>query len=240
MPKTAARTFRATLERAGERLKWVIARIPFDVRKAWNAGGRPKVKGEINGFAFRTSLFPSRNGGHLLLVNKHMQSGGHARPGAVAELTLEPDTEERTVTVPSELKRILAANRSLRRWFDALNYSTRHEIANWVTNVKSAEARDRRAAQIAERMMSTMEAERELPPIMRVAFDRQPRAREGWEQMSPSHRRAHLLGLFGYCSPESRARRLEKILQDAIAHRDKKQSKAQRLSSRRSSFRRDL
>ncbi len=222
MPKSAARTFRATLEPTGAPLKWVIARVPFDVRKAWSAGGRPKVKGEINGFAFRTSLFPSRNGGHILLVNKLMQKGGHARPGTVAQFTLEPDTEERVLTVPAELKRILAEDRGLRRWFDALNDSTRREIARWVTNVKSAEARARRAEAIAERMISTMEAERELPPIMQVAFAREPRAREGWEMMSPSHRRGHLFGLFGYCSPESRAKRLDKIVQDAVARAEKK------------------
>ena len=62
--------------------------------------------------------------------------------------------------MPAELKRALAEDRSLCRWFDRLNHSTRSEISKWVSDVKSAEARTRRAEQIAERLFATMEAER--------------------------------------------------------------------------------
>jgi uncharacterized protein YdeI (YjbR/CyaY-like superfamily) len=89
-------------------------------------------------------------------------------------------------------------------------------IGRWVTQVKSAEARERRAEQFAERMLSTLEAERELPPILRIAFAQRPQAREGWERMSRSHRRAHLLGIFYYKSPEARARRVERLIEDAL------------------------
>ena len=64
--------------------------------------------------------------------------------------------------------------------------------------------------QIAERLMETMEAARELPPIMQLAFRQNPRAHEEWNRMSPSHRRAHLFGIFYYRTPEARANRVEK------------------------------
>jgi hypothetical protein len=35
--------------------------------------GQIKVKVEINGFVYRTSLFPAAEGVHILLVNKRMQ-----------------------------------------------------------------------------------------------------------------------------------------------------------------------
>ena len=215
--KSTAKSFQATLERMRSRLMWVIIRIPFDVAKVWGARGRFKVKGEINGFAFRTSLFPTRQGHHILLVNNRMQRAAKAAPGSVAQFHLEPDTEERIVTVPVELKRALAEDHSLRRWFDQLNYSTRKWITDWITQVRSAEARTRRAGQIAEHLMAVMDAERELPPILQVAFARDPRAREGWERMSPSQRRGHLLGIFYYRNPEARARRVAKVVQDAAA-----------------------
>jgi uncharacterized protein YdeI (YjbR/CyaY-like superfamily) len=215
--RPVAKTFPATPERMTSPLKWVIARVPFDVAKTWGTRGRVKVKGEINGFAFRTSLFPRANGGHFLLVNKRMQAGAKAAPGAAAQFRLEPDTEERTVAVPKELMCLLAEERALRRWFDTLNYTTRKYIADWITEVKSAEARQRRAEQIAERLLATMEAERELPPVLQVAFARHARAREGWERMSPTQRRMHLLAIFYYRNPEARARRVEKAVQDAAA-----------------------
>lgn len=217
MPRSTTKSFRATLERTASRLNWVIIRTPFDVGKVWGTRGRLKVRGEINGFGFRTSLFPSRHGGHIMIVNKRMQAGGKVGPGKIAQFRMRPDLEERTVSPPSELKALLAEDRGLRRWYDRLNYSTRKDIANWITDVKSAEARQRRAEQIAERLLLTMEAEQELPPIMRVAFARNPAAEQGWRLMSPSRRRGHLFGIFYYRNPEAQARRLAKVVEDALA-----------------------
>ena len=228
MPKTPAnkakpvvKSFQATLERMRSRLQWIIVHIPFDVAKIWGTRGQIRVKGEINGFEFRTSLFPTGRGGHILLINKRMQKGARAVAGTVARFQIEPDTEERVVAMPTELNRILAEERALRRWFDQLNHSTRHEIAKWVSEPKGSEARVRRAEQIAERLLATMDAERELPPILQVAFSSNPAAREGWERMSKSKRRGHLLGIFGYRNPESRARRIDKMLDEASAIADR-------------------
>jgi uncharacterized protein YdeI (YjbR/CyaY-like superfamily) len=203
------------LERAGKPLYWVITRIPFDAKKAWGTGARIKVKGTINGFAFRTSLFPSRDGDHVLLVNKKMQVGAGVGPGEVANFLLEPDTEIRKVAIPPELKRELGEDKALRRWFDRLNYSTRKWISDWITDVKSPDARNRRAEQIAERLMLTMDAESDLPPLLRVAFARNPKAAEGWERMSLLRRRGHLMAIFYYRTPDARTRRLEKVLDEA-------------------------
>jgi uncharacterized protein YdeI (YjbR/CyaY-like superfamily) len=219
------KTFRATLERIQSRLGWTIIRIPFDVRKVWGTRGQLRVKGEINGFAFRTSLFPARGGGHILLVNKDMQNGGDARQGLSAQFRLEPDLEKRIAVVPAELKRFFQEDAYLRRWFEKLNHSTRSEIGKWIIQVKSPEARIRRAEQMAERLLAVMEAEQELPPVLRLAFARDPRAFEGWKQMSPSYRRGHLFGIFYYRTPEAQARRIEKVLQDASAFAERKLEK---------------
>lgn len=220
-PTPAVKRFEARLERMRSRLNWIIIHVPFDAAKIWGLPGQIKVKGEINGFAFRTSLFPTREGRHILLVNKRMQKGARAAEGAVARFQIELDSEERTVTIPDELKRILSRipseDRALRRWYDELNHSARNDIAKWITEPKSAEARVRRAEQIAERLLAVMEAERELPPILQVAFARHPHAREGWDGMSASRRRMHLFGIFYYRTPDARARRIDKMLDDATA-----------------------
>jgi uncharacterized protein YdeI (YjbR/CyaY-like superfamily) len=213
-PKLVAKSFKATLERMQSNLGWVIVRIPFDVPKVWGVRGRLRVTGEINGFALRTSLFPTGKGYHFLLVNKRMQVGGHAAPGMTAQFRLAPDTAERKAILPVELKRALSQDRSLRRWFDNLSYSIRRWIAVWVAQPKSGEARVRRAEQIAEQLLATMEAERELPPVLKAVFARDSRAYEGWQRMSLSHRRHHLLGIFHYRSPEARDRRIAKMLEE--------------------------
>src|ERR1700691_1582622 len=116
------------------------------------------------------------------------------RPSKAARLV--SGSKSSTVAAPRELKPILSEDRSLRCWYDRLNYSTRNDIAKWVTEPKSAEARARRAEQIAERLLNVMEAEHELPPVLARAFARHPRAREGWNNMSVSRRRGHLFGIF--------------------------------------------
>jgi uncharacterized protein YdeI (YjbR/CyaY-like superfamily) len=216
-PKPIERSFKATLERMQSNLGWVIIRIPFDVAKVWGTRGMLRVKGDINGFAFRTSLFPTGKGYHYLLVNKAMQKGARAGAGMEAQFCLVPDTAERRAVLPVELKRLLDEDRKFHRWFDQLTYSTRKWIGEWILQPKSGAARVRRAEQIAERLLATMEAEKELPPVLKAAFARDPRAYEGWKRMSPSHRRAHLLGIFYYRTPEARDRRVAKMLEEAAA-----------------------
>ena len=216
------------LDRIESRLAWTIIRIPFDVGKVWGTRGQLRVTGEINGFPFRTSLFPVGGGRHILLVNKRMQKGAAVRQGMQAQFRLEPDLEKRVAIVPEELKRFLKEDSYLRTWFEKLNYSTRSEIGKWIMQVKSSEARARRAEQMAERLLAVMDAEHELPPVLRLAFARDPRALEGWKHMSPSHRRRHLLGIFYYRTPDSRERRIEKTLQEASAYAERKARQATR------------
>lgn len=225
MPKPIAKSFQATLERGGGALNWVIVRIPFDVSKLWGKRGQLRVSGEINGFAFRTSLFPTGDGRHILLVNKGMQKGGRAGLGVTARFRLEPDTENRELALPLELKSALEEDPALQRWYEQLNPSWRREIAKWVADVESAAARSRRTEQMVERMLATLDAERELPPLLRLAFARDARAEEGWKRMSPTHRRRHLFSIFYYRTPGGRARRLAKMMEDARKYAGKSRAK---------------
>ena len=101
MSKPVAKTFTALLEPDGTQLRWVIARVPFDIAKAWPERRGRRVRGEIEGFAFRTSLFPDPRGkGQILLVNKQMQAGARARVGSKVRICMEPDLEERPTPMP--------------------------------------------------------------------------------------------------------------------------------------------
>ena len=213
------------MERGGDRLNWTIIRIPFDAAKLWGKRGQLRVKGEINGFAFRSALFPTGQGTHVLMINKKMQAGAKVVPGNKAKFRLEPDTESREFKPSPELERIFRQSKQLRKYFDSFNYSTRRYIAMWIEEGKHAETRRRRAEQMAERLMATMEAERDLPPVLQVAMQHNPKARAGWELMPPGHRRSHLLGIFYYRDPESRARRIAKAVEEMIAYAEKREFK---------------
>jgi hypothetical protein len=217
-----AKTFEAVLERTADRLRWVIAPIPFDAAKVWGKRGQMKVRGEINGFALSGTLFPDGQGHHFLIVNKKLLSGGKTAAGLTAKFLLQPDTSPRPAPPPAkELLHELGQSKRLLKYYESLNPSRRIEIAKWIAQCKSSEARKRRSQQIAERLIETMEAERELPPIMQVAFRQNPKAREKWERMSPSHRRAHLFGIFYYRTPEGRANRVQKCVQEMLERVEK-------------------
>ena len=219
--KPTIKSFKAVLERGAGRLNWTIARIPFDVSQVWGSRAILRVKGSINGFACQSSLFPTGDGHHVMLVNKKMQAGAKTGVGSAARFVLEPDTTPRTVTMPVELERALSEVRALRRWYDQLSPYTRKYTAAWVAGVKTPEARERRAVQFAESLLATMEAERELPPMLRTAFARDPRAYEGWKQMSVARRRWHLLGIFYYRDPKAQARRAAQTVKDAYQRSEK-------------------
>jgi uncharacterized protein YdeI (YjbR/CyaY-like superfamily) len=217
MSASAAKTFTAVLEPDGARLRWVIARVPFDVAKAWPVRKGRRVRGEIEGFPFRTSLFPDPRGtGQILLVNKKMQAGAQARAGAKVRIRLEPDMEERPALVPAELTAAMKGVRGLRRWFDGLSPSKRREIGKWVDEAKGTETRLKRAGKMAERLLLAMEGEQEPPPVLRAAFQRQPRALAGWNALTPTQRRGHLLGIFYYEGVEARERRAAKAIEGAL------------------------
>jgi uncharacterized protein YdeI (YjbR/CyaY-like superfamily) len=211
----ARKTFIAVLEPDGTALKWTIARLPFDIAKAWPTRRGRRVRGEIEGFAFRTTLFPHPKGGNMLLVNKKMQAGAGARVGDRVRIWLEPDLEEREILLPAELERELNADRKLRRWFDEMSDAMRREIGKWTNEPKSVASRQKRAEKMAERLMQAMEGEKDPPPVLRAIFQRQPGARAAWQALTPVQRRGHLLGIFYYETPEARERRAEKAVEEA-------------------------
>src|SRR5438552_16481207 len=220
--KLVAKSFKAMLERIPSRFNWVTIRIPSDVYKARRPPAKFRVKGEINGFPLRAWVFPTTKGYQCMLIQKRLQTGGNASLGATAHFRLEPDTAKRVAIIPAEFERILKQDRGFRRWFDRLTFSMRQWICYWIVSVKSPEARVRRAEQVAEQLMATMEAELDLPPILKLAFARDPRALHGWQSMTPLQRRYPLLGIF-YCrTPETRDRRIAKMLEDALARTGRK------------------
>ncbi|HLY98231.1 MAG TPA: YdeI/OmpD-associated family protein [Candidatus Angelobacter sp.] len=220
--KTASKSFAAVLEHSGNSLNWVIVRIPLDVAKIWGKRGQLRVQGEINGFAFRSCLFPTGEGGHYMIVNRTMQKGGKVSVNMEARFRLEPDDSPREVTVPAELLRVLRQAKRLQKFYDSLNESMRRYLASWVGDPKHSATRIRRADQLAVRFMETMEAEIELPPLIQTALMGNPKARAGWELMPRTHRRRHLLGIFYYNQPASRARRLAKAMEEMVQYAEKR------------------
>ena len=211
------KSFRAKVEATGTSLHWVIARVPVDLRKAWPTWKSRRVFGEINGFAFKTALIPAGKGkGFTLIVNKRMQAGAGARAGETVQIRLAPDLGELVIDMPVEFARILKGDRGLREFFNEMSPSMRKGFTNLIAEGKSRETRQKRAEAMAEALMMAMEGENQPPPILRVAFQRQPEAQRGWELMTATQRRNHLLGIFYAQTVDGREKRAAKAIENCL------------------------
>ena len=217
MALSAAKRFRAVLEPASNGLGWVIVRLPVEIDIAWKKMVRLRVKVEISGEVFRTSLFGDAvRGGYFVLVNKKMQKAAGAKVGAMVDFTIEPDLEEREAVVTPEFERLLKREKRLARWFGEQSESMQREVGKWLGAVEAPEARQRRAEQMAERMLLAMEGEKVLPPVVEAGFNRVPTARTGWELLTLTQRRNSLLAIYYYQSPEAREKRVKRLVEDCV------------------------
>jgi hypothetical protein len=126
-------------------LGWRIVDVPFDVKKVLGKGGTVPVTGTVNGFSFRTSLFPRKTGKHFLPINKSIQKGsGAINLGDKVEVILELDTVKRTVKTPELLAGFLAEDKDLRKYFDTMSYSMRKYMSDFITQAKSKDVQKRK------------------------------------------------------------------------------------------------
>ena len=118
-----------------------------EVIAALGAGKRPPVVVHIGGHSYRSTVAAYGDVYMLPLSQAHRTAAG-VEAGQSVEITLELDTQPRTVDVPDDLAAALAEPPGLREAFDALSYSARKEHVRQVTTAKAAETRQRRIAKI--------------------------------------------------------------------------------------------
>src|ERR1700678_1094171 len=131
------RSFQGVLEPVDIGISSLMVRVPFDPVEVWPVRSKLRVKGTLSStnnaadaLSLATSLLRSQRHGYFLLVTGRMRKALHLSVGAPVEITLEPDLDDLAATPPPEFARFLKADRSLKKWFAALNYSTRKYIAD--------------------------------------------------------------------------------------------------------------
>jgi hypothetical protein len=119
-------------------------RIPFSVEKEFGSRARVPVRGTINGFAFRGSVFPMGDGHHYMVVNKNVRAGAKAKGGDQIIVVMEHDDEPRVITPPEDFARVLKSNKAASAAWDKLSYTHRKEYAQSIEEAKKPETRARR------------------------------------------------------------------------------------------------
>ena len=139
--KAAKQTITVKLEKH-DKLEATGITIPFDVEEVWGAKRVP-VKAEINGAHYRGSIV--RMGGKYMLgIPKAIREAAGVKAGDNIVVTLERDTDERTVTPPPDLARELKKDKKLQTAWDKLSFTLRKENARALEEAKQPETRARR------------------------------------------------------------------------------------------------
>jgi hypothetical protein len=145
-PATAPRRFKATLDGEGPNKAWTFLRVPAAVSAAFGKRGRVSVRGTMNGFAFRSSIFADGKGGHAMMVNKAMRAGAKTGQGDTVDVTMEVDDKPRVVGVPADLRAALRGDPKAGAVFKTLSPSCKKEYVEWIVGAKREETRRARVA----------------------------------------------------------------------------------------------
>ena len=142
--ETAQQEFEALLEPMGPGGAWTCLRVPFDVEEVFGSKARTAVEGSINGFRFRSSVFPTGEGEHFMMVNKTMQKGANVNAGDRVSVTLRKDTAPRVIETPQDLENAFAGDAQASEGYERLPYSYKKEYVDWIESAKREETRARR------------------------------------------------------------------------------------------------
>jgi hypothetical protein len=138
----ATKRFRVLLEKH-ENSEATGITIPFDVHKTYGTRARVPVRGTINGFPYRGSIFPM-GGKYIFVVNRELRANAKVKGGETISMTMERDDEPRIITPPADLARALRANKNAQAAWDKLSYTHKKEHARAVEDAKRPETRVRR------------------------------------------------------------------------------------------------
>ena len=135
--------FRTTLELGGKTATGF--RVPPEAVAALGRGKKPAVRVTIGSFTYRSTIAAYGDDYYLPLSAERRAATGLAA-GDEFEVSLELDTEPRTVDVPEDLAAAIAADPSAQATFDRLSYSQKQWYVLPIGEAKKPETRERRIA----------------------------------------------------------------------------------------------
>ena len=133
-------TFRTRLAGSGGKTGIVV---PDDAVAALNAGRRPAVHVDVNGYAYRSTVAVMA-GRCMIAVSSKVREATGLAAGDDLRVTLTVADAPREVVVPEDLASALARDDRARAFFDGLANSLQRYHVELVNEAKTAETRQRR------------------------------------------------------------------------------------------------
>jgi hypothetical protein len=125
--------------------------MPPEAVAALGSHKKPPVKVSIGDHTYRSTVAAYGDVFMLPLSKENRQAAG-VQAGDRVEVTIELDTEPRTVQVPPDLATALSEKPGATEAFAALSYTMRKEYVRQVESAKAQETRERRIANIVNKL----------------------------------------------------------------------------------------
>jgi hypothetical protein len=127
--------------------------VPADVIVALDAGKRPPVVVNVNGYEYRSTVAPM-GGKYLLPFSAERRRESGIKGGDAIDVELTMDTSPRSVEVPADLRAAFDASPTAAAAWEKLAYTHKKEHARSVLDAKKAETRSRRIAAVIAKLES--------------------------------------------------------------------------------------
>lgn len=126
--------------------------VPFDVKEVYGTKGQVKIWATFDGFPYQGSLAPMGTGSHVLGIRKDIRKAIGKNFGEAVKVTIKPDLEPRTVTLPVDLEKVLTENPEAKLVFNKLSFTHQKEYVQWIEEAKKPETRQRRLEKLIEKL----------------------------------------------------------------------------------------
>jgi uncharacterized protein YdeI (YjbR/CyaY-like superfamily) len=133
-------TFRARLEPSLNSTGAYVL-VPPAIMKHFGGRVRVPVRATINGVTWRTTI-ANMGAGPMIGINAGTRKAAGIERGDRIKLTIEEDTEVRTVDLPLDFAK--AMNKAQRGAYNSMSYTHRKEYVEWIEDAKKPETRKRR------------------------------------------------------------------------------------------------
>lgn len=127
--------------------------FPYDLKETFGKKA-VKVKITYDGIEYR-GLLKSMGGDCVwCLIRKDIREQLGKHPGDLIHVTVQEDTEERVVHVPSDFQQLMDENLAMKEIFENLSYTCKKEYVSWIESAKREETRNNRLQKSVEMILA--------------------------------------------------------------------------------------
>jgi hypothetical protein len=140
-------TFRSVVELGGKTATGL--EVPPAIVEALGSGKKPAVSVTIGAHTYRSTV-ASMGGKFMLPLSAENREAAGVAAGDEVQVTVELDTEPRTLDIPADFQAALDGDAAAKAFFDSLSYSNRRRHTLAIEGAKTTETRERRIAKALE------------------------------------------------------------------------------------------